>query len=450
MVNGQRPSTNCTITAWAQLMAFHRYPARGTGQSTLLRPQNITIQQVNLNTVIDWNSMLDSYRRDGADSTQQQRNAVASLMFNIAAAYGISGSGPAAMVNNFGYDRSIQRHYRIYYNDAEWEALIRSQLDSGLPVYYSAARDGGGHAFIVDGYDNTGRFHVNWGWSGSRDGWYSLNALTPGSRNYNRNHSIIINIKPDQGSTGSNEMALLNFTSDKTSVKQNELFTLSIRIRSSGFFTGGQAAAVLLDNNGNISAVLRTINYNSLNISSTRTTSSMQCYVSDSISPGAYRLGIAVRTTGGDWKTVKLSSIAEGIPSFLNFTVRAGEARGDGYGIAVVEFSPDKTTVTGNESFGIRLRTKNIGSDTFPGGELGIALVDSNGNIAGFVREREYASINPGTTRTSTVINCRVPNSVRPGQYSLRIMIRPDGNDEWRTAAVSIDDCPTSISFTVR
>lgn len=41
---------------------------------------------------------------------------------------------------------------------------------------------GGGHAFILDGYeaeDGVGFFHVNWGWDGDCDGYYRLDMLNP-------------------------------------------------------------------------------------------------------------------------------------------------------------------------------------------------------------------------------------------------------------------------------
>ena len=41
---------------------------------------------------------------------------------------------------------------------------------------------GGGHSFICDGYDTDDYFHINWGWSGSSDGFFRLSVLQPWSQ----------------------------------------------------------------------------------------------------------------------------------------------------------------------------------------------------------------------------------------------------------------------------
>jgi hypothetical protein len=56
---------------------------------------------------------------------------------------------------------------------------------------------GSGHAFVIDGYDSNGLYHVNWGWGGSYDGYFQLNNLNPGSRTYNMNQQLIIGISPN-------------------------------------------------------------------------------------------------------------------------------------------------------------------------------------------------------------------------------------------------------------
>ena len=36
---------------------------------------------------------------------------------------------------------------------------------------------GGGHTFVCDGYDGQGLFHINWGWAGDGDNYFSLSVL---------------------------------------------------------------------------------------------------------------------------------------------------------------------------------------------------------------------------------------------------------------------------------
>jgi len=64
--------------------------------------------------------------------TEQQRSAVAVLNYHFGLARGIGSALVSIMIDNFGYDKSIQYLSRKYYSDAEWEAIIRQQLDLGL------------------------------------------------------------------------------------------------------------------------------------------------------------------------------------------------------------------------------------------------------------------------------------------------------------------------------
>jgi len=327
MVSNNRPLTDCSNIAIAQIMRFHRHPIRGSGQSEPYTMNNgILLPSLIFNVNYDWNNMLNTYT---SSATEQQRNAVASLVYHIGVSREFDWSNLSsrlsvqeALSTFFGYDKSIQRHYRIYYDDATWEALIREQLDAGLPVYYwgTNQKKTPSHTFVIDGYDNTGKFHINWGWNGRDDGYYSLNALNPPNYDFNYDQTIVINIKPDKGGVGSNEMALHDFTSEKTSVLQNERFTVTARIRSMGFYTGGQIGAALVNNNGNIVAVIGMVSLNPLNSGGTWLRTINNCTVPNTVAKGQYRLCIVTRPEGGDWKLVTLS--LPDTPKSIDFTVR--------------------------------------------------------------------------------------------------------------------------------
>lgn len=36
-----------------------------------------------------------------------------------------------------------------------------------------------GHSFVIDGYDENGLVHVNWGWDGIGNGYYDIALLNP-------------------------------------------------------------------------------------------------------------------------------------------------------------------------------------------------------------------------------------------------------------------------------
>jgi len=202
MVGGRRV-TDCGNLALAKIIHYHQYPVRGNGQSTRVRinSDSVTVPTVNFNVAYDWGNMLDNYTAANPGNTQQ-RNAVATLVYHVSAAVGSKtpersnypNNYVAALTDVFGYNAQV--YFRSSFNDAQWEAMIRQQLDSGLPVYYWGRRTSGSHAFVVDGYDSSGRFHINWGWSGNDNGWYTLNNLNPPSTgHYNTGH-LIITMRP--------------------------------------------------------------------------------------------------------------------------------------------------------------------------------------------------------------------------------------------------------------
>ncbi len=54
-----------------------------------------------------------------------------------------------------------------------------------------------GHAFVCDGYQTGNYYHFNWGWSGSYDGYFYTDNLSPGGSNFNLAQEVIINGFPD-------------------------------------------------------------------------------------------------------------------------------------------------------------------------------------------------------------------------------------------------------------
>ena len=65
------------------------------------------------------------------------------------------------------------------YSIDEWRDLLWNELKNKRPVVFNGATTIGGHAFVIDGYDGKGLFHVNWGWAGRSDGYYAIGELNP-------------------------------------------------------------------------------------------------------------------------------------------------------------------------------------------------------------------------------------------------------------------------------
>jgi hypothetical protein len=119
--------------------------------------------------------------------------------------YGFQGSGTGvidvnnALMNNFGYRTYGIEGKSSYSSDIyHWYQKIKTDLRQGFPVMYAGFSLGGGHIFMIDGFDVDGNeFHINWGWGGNFNGDFRLSSLEPGTQNFNTNQVAILGIKPN-------------------------------------------------------------------------------------------------------------------------------------------------------------------------------------------------------------------------------------------------------------
>ena len=195
--SGVQCVTGCVATAMAQVMYYHRANSVSATQaeieayncSTSWGDQGkIYVPAIPAGTTLDWDNMLDNYTGNEG-TTQKDAVAVllaacgASVFMNYADAdHGSSASCaliPNALKTYFGYQADMKYCSPEQYGIDEWEKLIFNELDNGRPVIYDGQSAGGGHAFVVDGYDGDGLFHVNWGWGGDSNGYFVLSVVNP-------------------------------------------------------------------------------------------------------------------------------------------------------------------------------------------------------------------------------------------------------------------------------
>lgn len=103
-------------------------------------------------------------------------------------------------------DGNIQHLFRNNYSNEAWESLIYRELAERRPVLYAGTSSGGAHAFVCDGYDGNGLFHINWGWGGMCNGYFKLSVLNPNDNSgmgassskdgYSMNQDVLIGIQP--------------------------------------------------------------------------------------------------------------------------------------------------------------------------------------------------------------------------------------------------------------
>jgi hypothetical protein len=226
--HGKNCMTGCVATAMAQIMKFHEWPKAQTkaipayDQETYYDGKSKKWHIDELPPVIfDWANMIDQYvTKDNVTGekmvvgTEAQQDAVATLMRYCSQAGeteltpSYSGTTATTIPRAYyymNYAPSVQLVDRDFFGIDEWEKLIYSELSARRPVQYNGFESGSGHSFICDGYDGYGMFHINWGWSGENNGYYSLSVLNPyydaslgrATRlGFCRNQSAVIGIQP--------------------------------------------------------------------------------------------------------------------------------------------------------------------------------------------------------------------------------------------------------------
>ena len=83
-------------------------------------------------------------------------------------------------------------------SDEMYETLI-SNLQNGYPAHLAVENNAAnsGHNIVVDGYrESDGKFHINFGWGGSMDNWYSIPDPNGFNYGWTKIEGIILNIIP--------------------------------------------------------------------------------------------------------------------------------------------------------------------------------------------------------------------------------------------------------------
>lgn len=174
----------CVATAMESIISYYgpritlREPIKGR------EDPHYTVPDVAAGEQVDASIIRSEY--DG-DYTSDEAEAVArlSLWLGMAAEmnWGLDASGamisklvePLRNAFGFGYVHHIDSYY---YTPQTWRQIIEDELRGGRPILYTGdVMALGGHAFVLDGLDEAGFVHVNWGYGGMYDGYFMLDVL---------------------------------------------------------------------------------------------------------------------------------------------------------------------------------------------------------------------------------------------------------------------------------
>lgn len=185
-VSTERCLTGCVATCIEQVLSYYRHPDVLTDTLHGWTTENYTIPDVLPGTRIDWDHILNDYRNG---FTEQEAQAVSDLTFYCGIAvhmnWGLSSSSAnlsrafEPLWRAFGY-QTIAFVPRAMYSTPAWNAMLRNELEHGRPICYTGHNMAlSGHAFNIDGVDEEGYYHLNWGYGGDFDGYFDLDFLNP-------------------------------------------------------------------------------------------------------------------------------------------------------------------------------------------------------------------------------------------------------------------------------
>lgn len=195
--SGQRCQVGCVATALESIISYHRREIVLQDVLPAWSTKNFTTTDIPAGTTVDTRLILPDYGDGTAVSVEMSEedyaasvDAVArlSLMCGMMAQmnWGLAASGADAgdlvepMKNILGW-KTAEYIDSYKYTPAQWREILKNELRNGRPILYTGYTVNiDGHAFVIDGFDENDRFHVNWGYGSSYyDHYYDITELCP-------------------------------------------------------------------------------------------------------------------------------------------------------------------------------------------------------------------------------------------------------------------------------
>lgn len=200
--------SGCVANAMCQVMRYWEWPRHGTGMHSYYAYSyygNYGEQTANYSEATYQFELMPDFL-DFA-SPQYEVDATALLEYHagvgVEMGYGPNASGaysddvPAALTGFFRYSSDLELRDMDWYDMDTWKNMLRENLDEGKPLYYASSGPDGGHAYVLDGYDELDYFHLNWGWGGFDNGYYAIDGFYLTFYSFPWYHNAIFDIHPN-------------------------------------------------------------------------------------------------------------------------------------------------------------------------------------------------------------------------------------------------------------
>ena len=356
--------TGCVATAMAQLMKFWNWPTVGCGSHTYYDDtSHATLTADFGNTAYGWSSMPTT--SSNAYVATLMSHAGISVNMNYTAnesgsivtmleTYGGVNCAEYALKTYFHYKPSLTAKLRSglytggpgsgyyigaddeYYNgqvtidsfnEATWISMLQTELNAGRPMLYEGQGPVGGHCWVCDGWETTSSmFHFNWGWSGSSNGYYTVDNLAPpalgvggGAGNFNSSQGVLMGVQPDSFPSNTGNIKLLAHlnTTTSTPMAYGTPFTITTKVLNSGTTTfHGSFAVQVYDTASQLVTMIDSLTGQTITAGDSTTALTFNCN-SYALIPLMYNgIRIASRPTGSaTWTPLANNN------TFINYTI---------------------------------------------------------------------------------------------------------------------------------
>ena len=199
--------SGCVANAMSQIMRYWEWPRHGQGGHGYYASSyygNYGWQEANFEDATYRFELMPDFL-DFA-SPQAEVDATALLEYHAGVSvdmgYGPNASGAysedvgPSMLEYFRYSPDLEHREKPNGSSTQWKNDLRSNLDAGMPIYYASQGEAGGHAYVLDGYDDNDMFHLNWGWAGFDNGYYAIDGFYLTFYSFPWYHNAIFNLHP--------------------------------------------------------------------------------------------------------------------------------------------------------------------------------------------------------------------------------------------------------------
>lgn len=446
IVDGEHCPAGCVALAQAQVMHYWRHPDKGEGTHTYIDSLGCgQTLSADFAHKYEWGKML--YEYDEGKYTEENVEPMARLLSDCGVSvdmrYTPSASGaqavmqPIALTSYFRYDRGVQMHIRDFYTREEMTEMLKAELAEGRPILISGYNYVGGHAFVIDGYNEDDWFHIMVGNpKGEGDGWTSLEcmntgygerdwSLTPES-GFNLLQMFVTGIQPDNSPNAAGKdyhlYAMEGVAAVDTHASLGEGLSVCVsQLANVGYNMHGDSVSLMLTRNGDIVCPLYTYDrtFALEEIEDTTYTDTLTISIPAIVPNGEYTIVPMFRDNGA-WQPVRTSV---GIPNYLLCTVGDGRVTlaSDTAGTAFLTMEsldvPDLMVNGTVPDVSITLTNHNAESN----GRIYFLMEPTDEDGQAFFLYNQGYSMDAGETRTLHFRRKRI-SAPKKGEYRLHIV----------------------------